>query len=147
MTVNLEYRRATIEDLRFLLDLRKVTMTKHLVNMGLLLTEKQNLDEVKSFFNDNQIILSNHKPIGVLKLAKFKHCLHIRQFQILPAMQNKGIGGTVINAVIKRAKQLNLPITLNVLLENEAHNLYFRYGFVTTGQNELEYNMCYQVNH
>ncbi len=144
MSVILSYRKATLADLPFLLQLRKITMVKHLEKAGVHSTEEQHLERVKEFFYDSQIILLNNKPIGLLKLALFTERLHIRQFQILPKIQGKGIGYRVLNDVIKRAIKRKLSITLNVLLDNPARQLYLRAGFIVTGENELEYQMSYQ---
>jgi GNAT superfamily N-acetyltransferase len=67
--------------------------------------------------------------------------LHIRQLQILSTYQGKGIGSKVITVVKKRALQLQLPITLNVLLKNPARGLYLRHGFEVTNKNKLEFQL------
>ncbi|PCI63627.1 MAG: GNAT family N-acetyltransferase [Gammaproteobacteria bacterium] len=120
-------------------------MVEHLETAGMFSTEKQHLLRIKEFFNDSQIISLNDKPIGLLKLAMFDDHLHIRQFQILPKVQGKGVGSKVLEDVINRALKRNLSITLNVLLANPALELYLRSGFIITGQNELEYQMV--LNH
>jgi len=121
-------------------------MVKHLEKAGLYLTDQQHSVKVKEFFNDTQIILLNNKAIGALKLAIFSSSLHIRQFQISPKMQGKGVGSRVLEDVINRGLKLKLPITLNVLLVNPAKDLYLRHGFVITSENEFEYQMCYSIN-
>jgi ribosomal protein S18 acetylase RimI-like enzyme len=145
MTILISYRKASLEDLHFLSQLRKLTMSEHLDNAGIVLTELQHLERVKEYFNDSQIILLNGKAIGLLKLAVLAESLHIRQFQILPKVQGKGVGSKVLTDVIKRAKQRNLSITLNVLLANPAKALYLRHGFNIIKQNKVEYLMRYNV--
>ncbi len=144
MSVLLSYRKATIEDLAFLLQLRKASMTKHLEVAGLFLSDKEHLERIKEHFNDSQLILLNNKAIGLLKLGIMQERLHIRQFQLLPKYQGKGIGYQVLKSLITKARKRNLPITLNVLLANPAKALYQRVGFKIIGQNELEYQMCYR---
>ncbi len=146
MAVMLSYRRATLDDLSFLIQLRRLTMSEHLQNAGLYLTAQQHQEKVQEFFNDTQIILLNNKAIGALKLAAFSSSLHIRQFQISPKMQGKGIGSRVLQDVIHRARKVKQPITLNVLLANPAKALYLRHGFVVISENEFEYQMCYSHN-
>lgn len=94
-----------------------------------------------NFFQESNIILHNRKPIGLLKLGVMSRSLHIRQFQILPEYQGKGVGTLVLSVVKKRALQLCLPITLNVLLDNPARALYLRHGFQIKAKNKLEYQM------
>jgi len=145
MAIMLSYRKATIEDLQFLLKLRKLTMVEHLKNSEIFYSEKQHLERVKEFFNDSQIILLNNQSIGLLKLAVFNDRLHIRQFQIMPKVQRKGIGSQVLKDVIKRAIQLNISISLNVLLSNPAKELYIRAGFCVVSENKFEYQMRYDI--
>jgi GNAT superfamily N-acetyltransferase len=79
--------------------------------------------------------------MGVIAANGPTKSLHIRQLQILPEFQGKGIGSKVLQVVKKRALQLQLPITLNVLLKNPARALYLRHGFQIEGKNKLEFKM------
>jgi len=144
MSVLLSYRKANDDDLAFLLQLRKASMGKHLAAAGLLLSDQQHLERIKEHFNDSQLILINHKPIGLLQLAIMPDRIHIRQFQILPKFQGKGVGTQVLNLLIAKALQRHLPITLNVLLANRAKRLYQRVGFKVSAQNDIEYQMYYR---
>ena len=141
------FRQVKDDDIDFLLELRKKTMTKHLVAAGITMLNKQHLERIKEFFYESHIILVDRKPIGVLKLGVTslngtEKSLHIRQLQILPKFQGKGIGSKVLTVVKKRALQLCLPITLNVLLKNPARALYLRHGFQVTSKNKLEFLLC-----
>lgn len=139
--VTIRFRQAQQSDVGFLLALRKAAMGEHLIAAGLNLSDQQHLARVNECFNDSSIILLDKQPIGLVKLGVFTENLHVRQLQILPDFQGKGIGGKVLVLVKEKARALNLPLTLNVLLANPAISLYLRYGFVVTGQNELEYQM------
>ncbi len=145
MAVLLSYRKATDEDLSFLLQLRIQTMNEHLTNAGIELNARQQCEKVKEFYNDTQIILLNNKMVGALKLANFSTSLHIRQFQISPKLQGKGIGSRVLHDVLKQANKLQLPVTLNVLLANPAKALYLRHGFIVKNENDFEYQMIYPL--
>jgi len=145
MAVLLSYRKATDEDLPFLLELRIQTMSEHLTNAGIELNAKQQCEKVKEFYYDTQIILLNNKRVGTLKLANFSTSLHIRQFQISPKIQGKGIGSRVLQDVLKQASKLQLPVTLNVLLANPAKALYLRHGFIVKNENDFEYQMVYPL--
>lgn len=147
MKFTIGFRAVKHEDLDFLLLLRKKSMTKHLTKAKIKLTNEQHLERVKEHYYDSHIILRNRKPIGVLKLGIValhgtNKSLHIRQLQILPEYQGQGIGSKVLMVVKKRALQLQLPITLNVLLQNPARGLYLRHGFQIEGKNKLEFQMC-----
>ncbi|WP_281558555.1 GNAT family N-acetyltransferase [Thalassomonas sp. RHCl1] len=141
MKFTIGFRKATEQDIAFLLDLRRKTMSPHLRKAGIFMSEEQHLERIHEFFNDSHIILRDRKPIGLLKLGMKPGSLHIRQLQILPKCQGMGIGSKVLAVVKKRALQLSVPITLNVLLDNPARALYIRHGFQITKKTKLEYQM------
>ncbi|NQY88054.1 MAG: GNAT family N-acetyltransferase [Colwellia sp.] len=121
-------------------------MSAHLVQAKIKLTNEQHLERIKEYYYDSHIILRDRKPIGVLKmgivaLKGTTKSLHIRQLQILPEFQGQGVGSKVLMVVKKKALQLQLPITLNVLLRNPARGLYLRHGFQIEGKNKLEFHM------
>jgi len=146
MKFTIGFRKVNNDDVDFLLILRKKSMSAHLANAKIKLTNEQHLERIKDHYYDSHIILRDRKPIGVLKMGVIAvngptKSLHIRQLQILPEFQGEGIGSKVIMVVKKRALQLQLPITLNVLLKNPARGLYLRHGFQIEGKNKLEFKM------
>jgi len=142
--ITIGFRQAQQADIPFLLRLRKATMGEHLISAGLNLSEQQHLERINEYFDDSSIILMDRQPIGLIKLGLMAGKLHIRQLQISPIYQGKGIGSKVLTLAKTKAKQLELPLTLNVLLSNPVISLYLRHGFVVTGQNDLEYQMSCQ---
>ncbi len=142
--ITIGFRQAQQEDIPFLLRLRKASMGEHLISAGLNLSEQQHLERINEHFNDSSIILLDKQPIGLIKLGLLTDKLHLRQLQISPIYQGRGIGSKVLTLAKAKAKRLGLPLTLNVLLSNPLISLYLRHGFVVTGQNEFEYQMCCQ---
>lgn len=147
MKFTIGFRNVKHEDIDFLLRLRKKSMTEHLANAKIKLTDKQHLERIKENYYESHIILRDRKPIGLIKfgvvsLKGMSKSLHIRQLQILPEHQGKGIGSKVLNVIKKKALQMQLPITLNVLLKNPARGLYLRHGFQIEGKNKIEFQMC-----
>lgn len=146
MKITIGFRAVKHEDLDFLLKLRKKSMSKHLARAKIKLTNEQHLERIKENYYDSHIVLRNRKPIGLLKfgvisLKSGEKSLHIMQLQILPEYQGQGVGSKILSVVKKRALQLQLPITLNVLLKNPARGLYLRHGFQIEGKNKLEFQM------
>lgn len=139
--VTIGFRQAQQSDLGYLMQLRKATMGEHLIAAGFNLSDQQHLERISEFFADSSIIMMNKQPIGLIKLGVLTDKLHIRQLQISPQFQGKGVGGKVLTLVKEKAKELHLPLTLNVLLANPVISLYLRNGFTVTGQNQLEYQM------
>ena len=143
MKVSITFRKADKDDIYFLLALRKRTMDKYLADAGIDTSEKYHLSRINEHYDDSNIILCDGQVIGLLKLGVLQSSVHVRQFQILPEFQKRGIGEQVMQLVKKKAKELNLPITLNVLLNNPAKRLYLRLGFQEVGKNELEFQFKY----
>lgn len=146
MKFTLGFRKVVDDDIDFLLKLRKLSMNEHLVNAKMTMNDQQHLERIKSHYYESQVILRDRKPIGTIQLGIValtgtKKSLHIRQFQILPEHQGKGVGSKVLAVVKKRALQLQLPITLNVLLKNPARGLYLRHGFQIDKKNNIEFQM------
>jgi GNAT superfamily N-acetyltransferase len=146
MKFTIGFRKVKHDDIDFLLKLRKKSMSAHLAQAKIKLTNEQHLERIKEHYYDSHIILRDRKPIGVLKmgvvaLTGTTKSLHIRQLQILPEFQGQGVGSKILTVVKKRALQLQLPITLNVLLKNPARGLYLRHGFQIEGKNKLEFHM------
>lgn len=141
MSYRITFKQATNEHLDFLLKLRKLSMTEHLIGAGINLDDSQHLERVKDHYHDSKLILLDDEAIGILKLGNIENRLHIRQFQLLPKVQNKGIGGKVLDALIERAKQKGLDISLYVLKNNPAKSLYLRKGFNIVEQDRLQYFM------
>ena len=146
MKFTIGFRAVKHEDLDFLLMLRKKSMAKHLADAKIKLTTEQHLERIKEHYYDSHIILRDRKPIGLLKLSVVSlqgttQSLHIRQLQLLPQFQALGIGSKVLKVVKKKALQMQLPITLNVLLKNPARGLYLRHGFQIEGRNKIEFQM------
>ncbi|MCW8832755.1 MAG: GNAT family N-acetyltransferase [Colwellia sp.] len=146
MKFTIGFRNVKHEDIDFLLRLRKLSMTEHLAHAKIKLTDSQHLERIKEHYYESHIILRDRKPIGLIKfgvvsLKGTSKSLHIRQLQILPDFQGQGIGSKVLNVIKKKALQLQLPITLNVLLKNPARGLYLRHGFQIEGKNKVEFQM------
>ncbi len=143
MKMRISFRKADLEDIYFLLALRKQTMDVHLQAAGLETSEAYHLSRIKEHYQDSNIILCDEQVIGLLKLSALEHSVHVRQIQILPEFQNRGIGAMVVDLVKRRARKLKLPVTLNVLLKNPAKHLYLRQGFKVVSHNDLEYQLLW----
>ena len=138
------FKPATDSDKHFLLALRKSSMGDHLSMAGIVLNDQQHMQRINEYFADSHLILRNEQRIGLLKLGLFSDHMHIRQFQILPDYHGLGIGSLILDMLKRKAIAKQVSITLNVLLNNPAKQLYLRHDFVVTVANELEYGMRWQ---
>mgnify|MGYP000341982932 CR=1 FL=1 len=145
-TAIVSFRRARASDKAFLLSLRKASMDGHLKAAGIFFDDKGHMQRIDEYFSDSYIIAYQGIAMGLLKLGLFADSIHVRQFQLLPKYHGLGIGSRVLELVQHKAQEKHLDITLNVLLNNPAKQLYLRHGFVITGGNELEYSMRWQAS-
>ena len=90
---------------------------------------------------EDQIILLNKKPVGRLILSTNNKNIHFAELVILKDFQHKGIGKEVFKQIISKAKTETKSVTLNVSKNNKAIDFYKNLGFLTTSQDELNYNM------
>ncbi|MCO4798097.1 MAG: GNAT family N-acetyltransferase [Colwelliaceae bacterium] len=141
MKTTINFKKATLHDREFLLKLRKASMVEHLTNAGIELSDAQHFERIDEFYDDSNIIYKGNEKIGLIKLGSLDGRFHIRQFQIMPSFHNYGIGSKVLSLLIKKAEKKSLSITLNVLIDNPALNLYLRNGFAIEGETKLEYQM------
>ncbi len=139
--MNLQYRKASENDLGFLLDLRMKTMTEHYASSGLPTTEESALQRVLYQFEKANIISLDNEPIGLLKINKESDKTEILQIQIDPKMQGKGIGKIILKDIIEESKTAQKPVVLSVLKTNKAQNLYSSLGFIIINEDEHSYIM------
>ena len=134
-------RPAADEDIPFLLELRRQTMTGHQLASGAEASERERHDRVLYRFECAQVILSDHVPVGILKLSKDALDWQLVQIQLTPALQSRGIGTTLIEGVIADARAAGASLRLNVLRANPARRLYERLGFRVEKEGPHEHEM------
>lgn len=137
----LEYRKAVQSDIPYLLWLRMETMEYHLTNSGISLNQDEHLQRVKHHFNQTKIVLHNGEVIGLIKLDIKEQEVEIVQVQIDPKFQSRGFGYQIIKSVIENPKNKHKKITLSVLKQNPAKDLYFRLGFKIISEDNTSYHM------
>lgn len=127
----IKLRPAKAEDLPFLDDLRRVTLTPIVTNHHAWDDAKQRA-RVRAHFESAQIITLNSEPIGLWKVYQEGESLHLSQVQVIPSHQGKGIGTQLITRLQHAARQQGLAITLHVYRSNPAIRLYQRHNFEVT---------------
>lgn len=139
--LDLTFKKATEEDIEFLLWLRKETMVEHYINAGKDVNEESLLSRIHYQFEHAKIILLDHQKIGLLKVAEQDNEIEIFQIQIAPNYQNKGIGRQIVQSILKEASTKKIPVKLSVLKINKAQTLYQNLGFEIYDENEFSYFM------
>jgi GNAT superfamily N-acetyltransferase len=133
MSQSINLRAASQDDEPFLLQLRKLTMTEHLRRVAMPIDDETHYERIRSNFEDAQIICEGERSIGLIKLSRMPEEWHVHQIQVLPSHQGRGIGKTVLKAVLQEAKCIGVPVSLSVLHGNPASHLYGQLGFGFAG--------------
>jgi ribosomal protein S18 acetylase RimI-like enzyme len=152
MTIHLDetdskitYCKASINDIDYLLWLRKKTMNEYIIKSGKVINERMHLDRIYYHFDDARIIYLNDRRIGLLKATEHQDYIEIIQIQIEPKYQGKGIGENLIKSIIQKASTNKSYVMLSVLKENKAKKLYERIGFHMVEENENSFIMKYTM--
>lgn len=140
-TKELTFRRATEADIQFLRELRRKTMSDHLRNAGLEPSDKELTERVLARFECAEIILLRDMPIGLLKVARDGTKWDLIQIQLAPEHQSKGLGTSILLALLDDAVRSGVSVTLSVLRVNPARHLYERLGFRVVNESPHAYKM------
>lgn len=79
--------------------------------------------------------------VGGLWVDDGPEVVQIREIQIHPDHQGRGLGTRILQSEIERIVATGKRIQLRVLFQNHAQRLYRRLGFTVIGQNEYQYIM------
>jgi len=136
-------RPAVDADLHFLVELRLATMVPHFARQGLEVSADEHRRRAEFGLDSATIIELDGHPVGVIKLLQDTRTWTIEQFQIVPGQQGRGLGTTVLRAVIAEARHANALLHLSVLKLNPAARLYARLGFRTLAESVHSYKMTF----
>lgn len=76
-------------------------------------------------------ILYNNKMVGFIGINNYEKEIYLYRFFIDEKYRNNGIGTIALNQIIELAKFENKDLSLEVIGENIARDLYERLGFKT----------------
>ena len=87
-------------------------------------------------------VLSDGKPVGVLRLSFDDERCQLRDIQISESNQGKGYGAEIISKVVEMTREKGLDfIDLKVFQRSPAHRLYSRVGFNIVSEDDRFYYM------
>lgn len=131
--------KAEAADQEYLMCLRKQTMVPHLEREGLFYNEAQHLVRLQEDFECAYIVWVDGVKTGLLKFVCSGQQVDIRQLQITPAQQGKGLGRAILQYLFSCYPGKTCVLT--VLKHNPALTLYQRLGFSIVGEDQYEFHM------
>ena len=134
----LEWRPADEQDKAFLKRLAKLCYSDLVERQFGAWDDKdqERLFEAKWKSHDYQIIELNGDPIGTVWITRESDHLWLREIQISPDRQNRGVGTRIMSDLLRQSNESGLPLRLRVLTQNPARRLYERMGFKIIGKYE-----------
>src|SRR5258708_12138905 len=76
-----------------------------------------------------QVICSGGTDIGWMQVSQSTDGFHLHQLHIVDHFRNRGIGTSLIRALLDRAHAMGQPVSLNAIRANPAISLYRRPRF------------------
>ena len=137
----LSLRPALADDEAFLFELRKATMTEHLVRVGEPTDDAEHRARLLHRYDTARVVCIDGAPAGWLKAHRTDTEWAVVQLQITPALQRRGIGERALRTVLRAAQADALPVTLKVIKGNPAEHLYDRLGFQIVGEDDSQFYM------
>ncbi len=131
-------RETTDEDIDFVFNLNKINMRKYVEEIRGWNDEFEREDMKKKFTPGmDKIIQIDGKDAGIIRVLETDEGIKLDHIELLPEHQGHGIGSKVIKELIDK----NKPISLQVLKQNPAVELYKKLGFEIVGETDLKYQM------
>ncbi len=131
-------RRASKSDKPFLYSLHRVTMREVIEKTWGWDETWQCLDFERRFTRYLvSIVEAEGRDAGGLWLESPPGLIYLADIQVLPELQGRGIGSSVLRGLIGQAAARNVPVELVVLQVNpRARRLYERLGFTVTEEGD-----------
>ncbi len=109
--------------------LSRANMAPYLAARGIAWTPARFRESWEAF--ENHMIEADGRRAGLLRLMPEAEALGLRDLQLLPAFQRRGIGTWAVRQSVELAAQRGYRLVrLRVYEENPAKALYLRLGFV-----------------
>ncbi|HIF5945858.1 TPA: GNAT family N-acetyltransferase [Vibrio parahaemolyticus] len=120
-------------DSLFAESLTKSNMASYYQTRGIIWDHNQFLSSWEEL--DNYEVHLDQDRVGVLRFSYSGDTTFLRDFQILPEFQGRGIGAKCLELVVRHAlKRQSTKLVLRVFSENPAISLYESKGFVRTSE-------------
>ena len=133
---------AVAQDFAFCEHLSRTNMAGYLAARGIAWDPQRFRDSWLEF--ENLMILAGNDPVGVLRLLPEGEALALRDLQVVPARQRRGIGTWAVRQAQAVTRQRGHPrLQLRVYAENPARALYARLGFTVGAESDGTLHMAW----
>lgn len=135
-------RPATTEDRDFLYSLLETTLRGYVEELwGWDDTFQQERFDERFDPDFMEVICIEGKDVGCISLEHRGHELYLAEIELLPEYQNRGVGTSIIRAIMAEANKDGIPVRLQVLHNNPARRLYERLGFRVFSETPWHYRL------
>jgi ribosomal protein S18 acetylase RimI-like enzyme len=138
-----ELRPATSADYPFLYALHVATMKPYVTQVWGW-DEQAQAERFRAHFDPTRLcmVVVDGQRIGELEVEERSTKLYLANLRILPEFQGQGWGTCVLGDLLRQAKDLGVPMTLQVLRVNTgARHLYERLGLRVFEETPTHYRM------
>lgn len=139
----ISFRPAFPEDAEALCELRIEAMRESLERIGRFSPERSRQRFLESFVPSHTTwILWHGEAVGFYALTQHPDHLYLDHLYIHPRHQGNRIGSEVLQTILSRSNESQLPVRLGALRDSDSNRFYQRYGFVKT--HEEEWDLYYE---
>lgn len=93
---------------------------------------------------EHKIILCDDRPIGRILVYRSEHEIRLVDIALLTEHRSKGVGASLIEALLEESRTTGKSVTLHVDKISRAARLYERLGFSVTGDTGGSFKMEWQ---
>ena len=124
-------RKASAVDADFMYRVIEITMRTYVEHTWGRFSEELSRKGVADMIGAGtaSIIQFEGADIGVLSVVRHVEHILLEQLYILPSHQNRGLGTSIVRAVVDEARRARKPVRLRLLAVNPVRRLYEREGF------------------
>jgi ribosomal protein S18 acetylase RimI-like enzyme len=145
MAARIELRPARAEDADFLRAVYGSTREDELAPTGWTREQKdwfiaQQFQAQDTYYKQHyegatyDVVLVDGEPAGRLYVARWDDEIRLMDIALLPGFRGKGIGGRLLEPVLREGAATGKPVSIHVEEANRAMSLYRRLGFVEVGE-------------
>lgn len=137
--VNPTLASTTHDDIETLIQMRIDAMRESLERIGRFEPRRARDRFVSSFDSALcKFIMVDGVSVGFVQIKPAADHLLLEHFYVLPEHQGKGIGSTVLSAILADADSQSVSIRLGALRDSDSNRFYQRHGFLKTTESEWD---------